>query len=268
MKKNGTIVGLLVSVIIIWHIVIHFSNETILTGFFQEKPKVGYVWQNDLSGNQSKFFWNAGRAVWHPGYLHPDFHAIASEEEGKWAPLAGYKWQNDTGKETIWEPGQIHPKFKAFASQEEGKWFPLPGYNFVFANNEVVDVAWEPGQINEQMKVIACNDELTFRPYPGYQFINPGRDLTVQWTPGVSDPYGHPNQIAGDTEGTWLDTADYEDDVVAVAEDNEPHFARFALGILLGRAVEGIVGENNEASNFIYKESVKEGIKGISKAIQ
>ena len=88
------------------------------------------------------------------------------------------------------------------ASNEEGYWTPVIGYKFVFENGICTDVVWGAGQRYDEFKVISGERKDTYIPYSGYKFNNPGVDLSVVWTPGTTNT-SNSDYIAGDVEGTW-----------------------------------------------------------------
>jgi hypothetical protein len=80
-------------------------------------------------------------------------NVVASDEEGKWQPAAGYGWSDETDangtRQVNWNPGVAYSapggvKYQhVHASVTEGSWSADPGYEFI--SNSDLAVRWTPG---------------------------------------------------------------------------------------------------------------------------
>lgn len=200
--KLKWIFGIVLLVIICWHLVIGMSSKIQLAGIFMFRPEIGYVWKSG-EDTESRFFWNSQRVKWEPGTTHPDFKVETTKDEGVWLPMPGYKFVDESQNlETVWEPGLLHPDFQAWSDTGEGLWIPATGYKFVYEGDEFVATVWEPGKRYEDLKIISLQQQDSFTPFQGYQFVNPGKTFDVIWTPGLINT-DNTRLISGAKEGTW-----------------------------------------------------------------
>jgi hypothetical protein len=199
-------VGILFSIILLWHLQIAFFSNKKLAGFFMATPaKPGYVWA-DAKNTEARWFWSTTETSWKEGMLHPEFKIVSGKIENLWNPAPGYVFIDETKSQaTQWKPGIKHPNFMAFADDAEGKFIPATGYKFVYNTDseEFADCVWNPNQRYDDKKVISLEEKDTFQAYPGYEFVNPEKGIEVAWSPGLVNA-DNPKLVAGQQEGTWI----------------------------------------------------------------
>lgn len=209
-----------------------------------------------------KYFWDNTDVIWQPGVEHPDYHVFAGETKDTWIPLPGYIFATNDPKNlaTDWKAGMKHPSMNAYSTVTEGSWIPSLGYKFIMQDGKAVNTRWDAGHRYDNFKIAAGYKEGTFDAYPGYTFVDPEKNLTVAWTPGVINP-NDSTQRAGASEGSW--------EPVPTAYEQTPgdHFGNAVAEGLSGKLLEWLFGDN-AVSNKLYEESTKETVKGIVKAIQ
>lgn len=202
--KNSTklLVGA-VALLVGWHIAVAMSAKASICGLFLLKPAVpGYAWV-DTQHADSRFFWQNTGVQWQSGLEHPEFKAEATENEGVWNPMPGYRFIDKAqGLNTVWEAGLQHPDYMAWSDDVEGKWIPVTGYRFIYNGDTFVDSVWDPNKRYDDLKVVSLPQKDHYKPFLGYTFIEPGQSLKVIWTPGTVNT-DNPRLIAGTKEGTW-----------------------------------------------------------------
>jgi hypothetical protein len=192
------------AICLIWHIYVATAAKTKLAGLFLAKPgQAGYVWR-DVGTSDSRFFWDLADLRWKPGLHHPEFNAMAGEQTGQWVPQPGYVFVDQSiDLTTLWKADELHPDFMAWSDKNEGSWKPVAGYRFTYSNGEISGTVWEPNKRYDDLKITTLVPPDQYKPFAGYQFVEPGKSLTVAWTPGLAST-DNPRLMAGTAEGSWV----------------------------------------------------------------
>ena len=262
MKETKEFIGFIIAATIIWHLFVAFSSKTSIVGVFKESPKIGYVWSND-GEIEPRQFWESTKAEWQSGYKHPNYKVVASEIEGRWTPIAGYKFTGNgiDDLNTLWQKNVKHPTMNAYSSSDEGLWTAELGYKFIL-NSEglATSTVWNSGERFEDLKISASDKVGYFNAFPGYNFINPQKSLDVVWTPGSPDP-SNPDYIASLTEGEWVAKSFFD------VNDTEPNagdiFKEGVTTTIIGAVGEWMFGKNIITDKIKEKGAERMVIGGI-----
>lgn len=262
MKETKEFFGLIVAVIIVWHLFTAFSSKTTIVGVFKEAPKTGYVWSNN-GGIKSRLFWENTKAKWQSGYQHPNYNVVTSEIEGRWTPMAGYVFSGNGNDNlsTVWQENKKHPTMNAYSASDEGLWIPELGYKFMLDQvGNATSTVWNAGEKYENLKITASDKIGYFESFPGYTFTNPKTSLDVVWTPGSLYPT-NPEYVASSIEGEWIiKTSTFENPTEPDAGDVIAEGATIAI---IGNVGEWIFGKNDITDKIKEKGAEKMIIGGI-----
>lgn len=307
-KKEIIFIGIVLVILIAWHIIVAGSTGKKLAGLFQAKPKPGYVWKSTSTGEE-RFFWKEMAVNWQPALKHPEHNVIASFTPEEWIPMAGYEIIDSKKLSTRWVPGLQHPWLKATSYAVEGLWSPNAGYVFSKDFSGNTTTVWNPGMPHPTIKIYAMQMEGQWQPYLGYQWYKTGTGSTesynVNWTPGLVyedikvvtgssenefipfPGYSFINRSKG-VEVKWVPGTTHPDnsDLIADTEPDtwlninapssektrEPSTLGYILRSIffgkLGELTEKHSGGNNAFSDELYKEALRNLGKGIEKGVR
>jgi hypothetical protein len=206
---------------------------------------------------KARYFWQKTAVKWCPGFLHPEQKVYATQTKDSWDPLPGYVFENKKKSlATEWTPELKHPSMNAWSATEEGKWAAGLGYEFVMEDGLAVNTIWTPLKSFYDLKITTSTIEGRFNSFAGYTFINPEKSLAVRWTPGMSDPFDHPNQVAGRIEGQWVAIDEYNSSIW------KAHFVKSATAALTATIVRGLIGRGMLVTQLM-RISGEELINGV-----
>lgn len=199
--------------VIIWHIIIGFSEDVTLAGLFKEIPRPGYAWK-DGGSREERWFLFKTATKWEPGLKHPEYPVIASKAVQIWAALPGYRfadglqYSSDPSNPVVWQTGLVHPEIRASSGPVEGMWIPSAGYELSRNLLGNMVTRWQPGKRHPVHMAYALDQEGEWQPYLGYEwrkerFSNTelGINVTV-WVPGIA--YNDLHVITGTQENSFL----------------------------------------------------------------
>ncbi|WEK34634.1 MAG: PDZ domain-containing protein [Candidatus Pseudobacter hemicellulosilyticus] len=232
MKSITTILVIALVAAIGWHIKEAFSADKKISGIFQEKPDLGYSWEQTTA----KVGGMGINYIIEEGSRYPKIEAVTW---GGPASLAGLQVGDfitsieglstegltidqlkriipgevgSTCNILIWRNGVQYPvsftrqRIPGLVSEAQLTNAYDPTAHFFWDDNQVV---WCPGFVHPEFNVQAAEQNNTWKALPGYVLSGTkAGDLSTTWTPGLAHPLM--NAFSINMEGRWVPDLGYK----------------------------------------------------------
>lgn len=258
--RNRQYLIIIICALIVWHLIIAFSENKKVSGLFSATPKPGYTWSDGT--DNSRYFWKSMESEWRPGQIHPKHKAFSSFVKNTWFPLPGYKYGTVADLNTIyWQPKQKHPLYNVISSTFEGQWFPELGYQFKYPGTSSLEVQWLPNQKYDDLKVISSNKPGSWVAYPGYELSKDSTIIKAVWKEGLISSNNN-ELVSGESEGDWVNIDDLFENTKYEISVTFPDCEFTTLSKFLYRSYVALNPANNVLEN-VFQKNLLEGSKWL-----